>query len=360
MRRTHKLMLAALPLLALSACGSSEAESADTTLHIVGSSTVYPFSVAVANAAMEANPEVQIRVRSTGTADGIAAFCAGAPIPVEGDEDAAASPVPDSVNASRRMTAEEFATCQANGVTDIVELRVGTDGVVFVSASDGGLSMNLTPRVVYTALAAEPFGEEQANLNWSDVDSSLPNEAIEVYGPPSSSGTRQSLLELVLEVGCAENRSLAGLELSEPERYAEVCSSLRTDSGFLDQGENDDLIVRKVANNERALAVVGYSWFEENQDIVQAMTFSGVEPNEETISSGAYPASRPLYIYVNKARVEAVPGLQPYVAAWVASWDGSGPLANIGFIPAHDDQRAAMADRAANMTVLTEADLSGE
>lgn len=361
MQFLKKVSLVGMPLLALAACGSNEGEIAGDGLVVSGSSTVYPFSQAIADATMSANPDLSpISVDSTGTVEGITAFCAAASAPTAEDGDGeTAAPRPDIVNASRRMTAQEFATCQSNGVTDIVELRIGTDGIVFVSSQDGGISLNVTPRILYTALAAEPYGEEQSNTNWSDVDPSLPNEAITVYGPPQSSGTRQSLLELVLKPGCTANGRLGAPEQADEERYQDVCATLRDDSGFLDQGERDDVIIRKVASNKRALAVVGYSWFEENQELVKAMTYEGIEPNSETISDGSYPASRPLFMYINKARAEVIPGLNPYLVQWQASWDGSGPLSDIGFVPASEDGRAGMAEGAENMSVLTEAALDG-
>lgn len=327
----------------LAACSGSEEDEVRTGLMVVGSSTVFPFAQAVAQATNAANPDLAaITVESTGTAAGIEAFCSGNTLDA-----------PDVVNASRRMTAQEFATCQANGVTSIMELRVGTDGVVFVTSADGGLQMNLTEAQIYRALAAEPYGDEQSAAVWSDIDPSLPGETIEVYGPAESSGTRASLLELVLEDGCAADSRMGGLQLSEPERFVQVCSTLRSDSAFLPQGEDDDLIVRKVANNEHAIAIVGYSWFEENQATVRALTIDGVAPTAETIASGSYPASRPLYIYVNTSRAEQIPGLAPYVSQWAASWGADGPLARIGLVVSPEADMATAAATARDMTLLT-------
>lgn len=347
---THwKFALAAMSAMALSACGGGEDEpTAREGVLVSGSSTVYPFSQAVAEATMAANPDMApIRVESTGTSDGIAAFCAGTGLDT-----------PDIADASRRMTLAEFRGCQANGVTEIVELRVGTDGIVFVSSLDGGLSMNLTKPQIYRALAAEPYGDEQTATNWSDVDGSLPEQGIVVYGPPESSGTRTSLRELVLAQGCAADSRMGGLEISDAERFEEVCSTLRTDGAYLPQGEDDDLIVRKVANNPLALAVVGYSWFEENQTQVQAISIDGVAPDAESIGSGRYPASRPLYIYIKKAHLEQVAGLQAYIDQWVASWGPGGALEGIGLVVSPEADLAAAAAAASAMTLLTEADLA--
>ncbi len=342
--------LAVMGVLALSGC-SNEPEEAPLRegVYVVGSSTVFPFAKAVADATRAANPELaDITIESTGTAEGITQFCAGV-----------GHASPDIVNASRRMTPAEFSRCAGNGVTEIVELRIGIDGIVFVSSLDGGLSLDLTKAQIYRALAAEPYGEEQTAQKWSDVGSGLPEEDIYVYGPPDTSGTRASLVELVMQDGCEAGARLGNLQASDPQRYNDVCASLRTDGAYQDQGENDDAIVRRVANNPVALAIVGYSWFEENQDLVQAMRINGVAPAADTIASGSYPASRPLFIYVKKAHLELIDGLAPYIAQWAASWGEGGPLEAIGLVISSPADRDAAAATARDMTVLTQEALGG-
>jgi len=326
--------------LALAGCGGSSEPEARQGVLAVGSSTVYPFARAVGEALAKADAELApVTVESVGTTEGIAQFCAGA-----------GPDTPDIADASRRMTKAEFDGCQANGVTGIVELQVGLDGIVFASSQDGGLEMNLTPRIIYLALAAQPFGNEQTAMNWSDVDPSLPDEAITVYGPPESSGTRDALIELAMKPGCKTN---AGMGMLAPDKFEETCGTLRSDSAYMAQGEQDDVIVRKVAGNKRALAVFGWSYAEENAGEVKALPISGIEPSAETITTGSYPLSRPLYIYVKTAHLDTIPGLKPYVAQWAANWGQDGPLSAIGLVPSHDEDRAANADIAAKMTPMT-------
>ena len=331
---TRSLCLATFSALALGACAGGGEEEARQSVYASGSSTVYPFSVAVAEAVAQADPEAPLaRIESTGTGEGIAQFCAGAGLDT-----------PDIANASRRMTRAEYDTCQANGVGEIVELQVGLDGIAFVSQVEEGLQMNLTPRIVYMALAAEPFGEEQTATLWSDVDPSLPAEAITVYGPPATSGTRDALKELILETGCATNSQMAALRESDPQYFTQLCDTLRTDSAYIDQGERDDVIVRKVAGNPRAIGVFGYSYLEENDTLVKGLPVSGVEPAYDTIASSEYPAARPLYIYVKKAHLETVPGLRPHLDQWVRSWGQDGPLAQIGLVASSQDIQLASAN----------------
>ena len=217
------------------------------------------------------------------------------------------------------MKASEFEDCQANGVTDIIELQVGLDGIAFASAKDG-ISMNLTPKIVYEALAASPYGKEQTAKNWSDVDPSLPNKPILVYGPPSTSGTRDALKELVLEAGCKTSDEMKALKDSDEDRYDQLCTEVRSDGAYVDQGEQDNLIVQKIEGNSDAVGVFGYSYLEENADKVQGLPMNGVDPTYANISTFEYPGARPLFVYVKKAHLDAIPGLKEYIAEWTKSW----------------------------------------
>ena len=327
----------------LAACAGGEEETGPEAISIVGSSTVYPFAQKVARDHVAANEgAIAPVIESTGTGEGIEAFCSGT-----------GPGTPDIVNASRRMHLEEFNRCLDNGVEDIVEIKVGRDGIAFVSAVDGGVELELTPEIVYRALAANPFGEDQGNENWSDVDASLPEAPIIVYGPPASSGTREAMQKLVMEPACTADADMAALEDSDEAAFLRNCDALRGDSGYSEQGEKDDLIVRKVANNPRAVGVFGYSYLEENQDLVKALPMNGVVPTAETIADGSYPASRPLYIYVKKAHVGVTPGLEGYVAQWAQSWDAGGPLAAIGLVPATDQTLGESAAAASDLTAMT-------
>lgn len=344
MRRLTTLSLAGSLVLALAACGGgSEEPKAREGVRAVGSSTVYPFAVAVAEELKKANPDLApATIESTGTGEGISQFCAGNGLDT-----------PDVVNASRRMTKEEFDGCKANGVTDIVEIQVGLDGIVFASARAEGVEMNLSPAIIYQAIAAKPFDQEQRAIKWSDIDPSLPPEDITVYGPPSTSGTRDALIEMVMHKGCAMRGSFAALKDSEQARYTEICSTLRSDSAYIDQGEQDEVIVRKVAGNEHALAIFGFSYVADYADRVKPLKVNGIEPTVETITSGTYPLSRRLYIYVKKSHLDMIPGLKPYLAQWVSSWGHGGALSRIGLVPSHDDELAANAKTVTDLTVMT-------
>ena len=338
MRITTKFALAAASALALAGCNDTATES----VHVVGSSTVFPFAKAVAENAARANPGMASPlIESTGSGGGIKLFCGGV-----------GSQHPDVVNASRRMKASEFEDCTANGVTDIVEIQVGLDGIAFASA-EGGLMMNLTPDIVYRALAANPYGKEQTSETWADVDPSLPAEPILVYGPPSGSGTRDALQELVLEAACKQNAEMEALKESDEDAYDKTCTEIRSDQKYVAQGEQDNLIVQKISSNPKAIGVFGYSYLEENADKVQGLPMNGSDPTYENISSFAYPGARPLFMYVKKAHLDAIPGLREYIAEWAKSWDKDGPLAKIGLVASPDDVRAANIAKATDFTVLT-------
>lgn len=342
-RRAARTLLLGAGIALLAACGGGEEDTGPAGISVVGSSTVYPFSQKVAEDYVAAHEGAAAPVIvSSGTGEGIEAFCAGS-----------GPGTPDVANASRRMTMREFNRCGTNGVTDIIEIKIGLDGIVFVSALDKGIDLNLSAPAVYRALAANPFGEEQTAANWSDVDGSLPAEPILVYGPPASSGTRDALLDIIMTPACRTNGAMAALEESDPQAFERNCHALRGDDAYLDQGEQDDLIVRKVANNPRAIGIFGYSYLEENTDSVKGLAVNGIVPSAETIADGSYPASRALYIYVKKAHIGVTPGLEDYLAQWVASWGAGGSLAAIGLIPMTDEDQAASAAVISGKTVMT-------
>ncbi|MGV2495137.1 substrate-binding domain-containing protein [Pelagerythrobacter aerophilus] len=342
MRTTISLCLVAAAALSLSACDAPGAGGTRDSIRAVGSSTVYPFAKVVAENFARSNPDFKSPlIESTGTGGGIALFCAGV-----------GPTTPDIANASRRMKKSEFETCQANGVEDVIELQVGLDGIAFASAQ-GGIMMNLTPEIVYKALAAQPYGEEQTAKTWADVDPSLPAEPILVYGPPSTSGTRDALKELVLEVGCDANPAMDQLKESDEDRHTQICTEVRSDGAYVDQGEQDNLIVQKIGNNPKAVGVFGYSYLEENAGKVQGLPMNGVEPTYENISSFEYPGARPLYVYVKKAHLDAIPGLKEFIAEWTRSWGKDGPLAKIGLVPSPSDAMARNLEAATQHTAMT-------
>jgi len=347
MSKFTKLAMVAVSSLALASCGASGGSGdARESVRSVGSSTVFPFAKAVAESLARSNPEIRSPIiESTGTGGGMKLFCAGL-----------GAATPDIANASRRMKASEFADCQENGVADVIELQVGLDGIAFASAQ-GGIELQLTPKIVYEAIAASPYGGEQTNETWSDVDASLPDLPILVYGPPATSGTRDALKELILEAGCETNPEMDALKDSDEDRYDQVCTEVRADGKYVEQGEQDNLIVQKIESNENAVGVFGYSYLEENADKVQGLPMNGVDPTYENISSFAYPGARPLYMYVKKAHVGLIPGLDAYLAEWTKSWDREGPLAKIGLVASPDDVMAANLAAATDLTTIDGSEL---
>ena len=340
-----RFSLVALCAASLAACGGGAGDGTRNSVRAVGSSTVYPFAKLVAENFARSNPDFGSPIiESTGTGGGIDLFCK-----------AVGADTPDIVNASRRMTLSEFETCQANGVTEVTEIQVGLDGIAFASAQ-GGITMNLTPEIVYRALAARPFGQEQTAKTWSDVDPSLPNKRILVYGPPSTSGTRDALKELVLIPGCETNAEMKALKDSDEERQERLCTELRTDGAYVDQGEQDNLIVQKIEGNSDAVGVFGYSYLEENIDKVQGLPMNGVQPTYENIASFQYPGARPLFIYVKNAHLDAIRGFREFVAEWAKSWGRDGPLTAIGLVANPADVAARSEAAATRFTPLTAAD----
>lgn len=346
MRHFKTTCLIALSALALAACGESGTSGTRDSIRAVGSSTVFPFAKQVSESFARANPEFKSPlIESTGTGGGMKLFCSGV-----------GADTPDITNASRRMKLSEFEDCQKNGVTEIIEMQVGLDGLVFASAQ-GGITMNLTPKLVYEALAASPYGGEQTAKLWSDVDPSLPNEPILVYGPPSTSGTRDSLKELILEKGCQSDPAMKALKDTDEDKYDQVCTEVRSDGAYVDQGEQDNLIVQKLAGNAKAVGVFGYSFLEENASKVQGLPMNGAEPTYDNIVSGAYPGAREMFMYTKKAHLTAIPGLKEFLVAWTEAWGPGGPLAAIGLVPSSDETRAKAQKAAMEHTTITADDL---
>ncbi len=328
--------------LALSACGGSgggDSGGSRDFVRAVGSSTVYPFATAVAEKVSGAGGKSPV-IESTGTGAGMKLFCAGI-----------GASHPDVETASRRMKASEFEDCKKNGVTEIVEIQIGIDGIAFAEAS-GGPNMTLTPVQVYKAIAANPFGKPQTAKNWSDIDPSLPAIPIVVYGPPTTSGTRDALKELILEAGCKSDPAMAALKESDKDAYEKTCTTVREDGAYVEGGENDNLLVQKIAQNPKAIGIFGFSFLEENADKLKGVPMSGVTPTYATISDFSYPGARPLYIYVKKAHLGPIKGLKEYIAEWPNAWGPEGYLKAKGMVIAPDDVRAKNADVVAKLTVM--------
>ena len=324
----------------LAACGGSGSSTRDQ-IRAVGSSTVFPFAKAVAASLAQNNAEFKSPIiESTGTGAGMKLFCAGV-----GPQH------PDIANASRRMKKSEFEDCQKNGVTDIVEIQVGLDGLAIATATSG-TALDLTVEDVYKALTAKPFGKEQTAKTWKDVNPALPALPILVYGPPSTSGTRDSLKELVLVKGCESDPAMKALKDTNKEQHDDFCTSVRSDGAYVDAGENDNLIVQKLEANPRAMGVFGFSYLEENADKLKGLKMNGVEPTYETVSNFSYPGARAMFIYVKAAHVNAIKGLKEFVAEWPKMWGRDGALAKLGMVVSPDDVQAANAKVAADMTLM--------
>lgn len=351
MKRNIIFAISALSLAgALAACqdqAGSGGGSARDQIRAVGSSTVYPFATAVAEQFVQNNPGMKSPIiESTGTGAGMKLFCAGV-----------GAQHPDIEDASRRMKKSEFEQCQANGVKEIVEIQVGVDGLAFAESKEGP-GFKLTPELIYKALAANPFGKgENKTQKWSDVDPSLPSVAISVFGPPSTSGTRDSLAELILEAGCKSDPAMKELKEKNEDEFKAVCTRIREDGKYVDSGENDNLIVQKLAANPTALGVFGFSYLEENRATLKDVPLNGIEATYENVASGEYPGARPLFIYVKKAHLQAIPGLQQYVEEFAKGWEPGGYLTKRGMVASSDEVRAKSAATVKTMTVLDGSEL---
>ncbi|MBA3668169.1 MAG: substrate-binding domain-containing protein [Sphingomonas sp.] len=273
------------------------------SMRAVGSSTVYPFAKMAAERVARANPRLGTPIiESTGTGAGFKLFCAGV-----GER------FPDVSNASRRMKAKEAAQCVANGVKEVTEIQIGLDGVVVATAISTPIA-GITQRDLYLAIAKTPFGKPNKAKTWKDVNAKFPALPIRVYGPPTTSGTRDALGELLMTPPCEANPSLAAMKKSDEARFKAICTGIRTDGAYIEAGENDNLIVQKLVGNPGTVGLFGYSFLEENTSKVKGIAINGVAPTYQTISSFKYPGARPLYVYVKNAHVAAIPAIRAFIA----------------------------------------------
>jgi phosphate transport system substrate-binding protein len=338
------LNIAAAALLAATAF-ATVAQARDE-IRIVGSSTVYPFTTAVAEAFGKASGKTPV-VESTGTGGGMKLFCAGS-----GDD------TPDFTNASRQIKKSEFEDCAKNGVTDIVEVKVGFDGLSIAQSKDAS-DVALTKTQLFLALAKEiPGADGKLVANpykmWNEIDPALPATKIEVLGPPTTSGTRDSFAELVMEKGAEGIESLAAMKKADAKAFEKVWKSMREDGAYVEAGENDNLIVQKLQANKDAFGIFGYSFLEENAASIKAASVDGAVPTYESIASGDYKVSRPLFIYAKKQHVGSVPGMAEFLAEYVsdAALGEDGYLADKGLITLPEDQLKASKEAVASMMVL--------
>lgn len=342
-----KKILLTLPLVALvAACGGASKEGGSgTQLKIVGSSTVYPFTTAVSEEFQRANPGSSAIVESTGTGAGIKLFCSGV-----GEQ------FPDMVNASRPMKASEYADCAKSGARQVIEVPIGIDGLTLIQAK-GQPALNLTTTDIYKALAANPFGKPNTATTWKDVNPALPAIKIRVLGPPPTSGTRDSLADLILTKGCESDPAMKALKKSDEKKQKDLCTKVREDGAFVEAGENDNLLVQKVAADPGALGVLGFSFLEENADKVAPVSLGGVVPTETTISDLSYPGSRKLYVYVKGEHLTARPAIRQFIAAYAKANGKGGMLEKRGLVPFGDADLATASAQAAALKPLDPAGL---
>ncbi len=338
------LTTAVLAGVAVAATAVMAPAQARDQIRIVGSSTVFPYTQAVAEEFTNKTGRPSPVVESTGTGGGMKIFCQGIG---EGH--------PDVTGASRAMKKSEYELCQSNGVKDISEALLGYDGLS-IAVSRKGAKLNLTKVQLFQALAAEvPVdGKIVANPHqkWSDIDPSLPDLKIQVFGPPPTSGTRDAFVELAMEPGCEEFSEVGSLD---KDRHKEVCSRMRQDGLFIEAGENDNLIVQRLEADPGAYGIFGYSFLYENEDKLQAVAVNGVEPNFETIADSSYGISRPLFIYIKNAHRNVIPGLNDFIAEYMSN-SAMGPggyLSERGLVPLDDKRRNDVQDSVMKGVSLT-------
>ncbi|MEX0604563.1 MAG: substrate-binding domain-containing protein [Marinobacter sp.] len=340
-------------LTSLALAGSIAAISAPVmardTINIVGSSTVYPFATVVAER-FGANSDFPTpKLESTGSGGGLKIFCQGI-----------GTSHPDVTNASRRIKPSELELCQNNGVDDIVEFAIGSDGLVIASSKDAP-DLDLTMEQLFLAMGEKvPVDGEwvmNPNKKWSDIDSSLPDLEIRVMGPPPTSGTRDSFNELGLAAGCDQLPEAA--ELSE-DQHGAICESVREDGAFIEAGENDNLIVQKLIGDSSMYGAFGYSFLEENSDRLKAVELEGVAPEPDLIAEGEYPMARTMFFYVKKAHIGVVPGIEEYAAEFVSpgAMGPNGYLKDVGLIVPTRDGLMALQKKLKEMPNLTASELN--
>ena len=323
---------------ATAALMSSPAHANRDYISIVGSSTVYPFATVVAEQFGQMTQFKTPKIESTGSGGGFKLFCAGVGV----DH-------PDLTNASRAIKKSEQEQCAANGIKDIIEVKIGYDGIVLANAKKAS-QISLTRKDIFLALAKDipaADGKLMANPHktWKDVNSALPDVAIEVLGPPPTSGTRDAFVELVMDVGAEQVEGMEALMKADKKAYQKAAQTVREDGGYIEAGENDNLIVQKLQANPNAFGIFGFSFLDQNADVIQGSIVEGEAPTFENIASGKYPVSRPLFFYVKKAHVGTIPGIAEYLAEFTSekAWGPEGYLADKGMIPMPDAERKQFA-----------------
>eukprot|EP01029_Cantina_marsupialis_P028181 TRINITY_DN775828_c0_g1_i1.p2 TRINITY_DN775828_c0_g1~~TRINITY_DN775828_c0_g1_i1.p2 ORF type:complete len:354 (+),score=95.30 TRINITY_DN775828_c0_g1_i1:1675-2736(+) len=330
--------------------------SARDQIKIVGSSTVYPFSSAVAEELGATTKFPTPVVESTGSGGGMKLFCAGNDLNT-----------PDITNASRRMKAKEYKLCEKNGVTDITEAVIGYDGIAFAQDKSNS-AFNITREQLALAVAEEVPSKDGKSLvknpykKWSDIDASLPNREIIVYGPPKSSGTRDAFEELVMQhtfKKMAVYTDIYKADQKANKKYKKY-SVIRQDGVYVPSGENDNIIVQKLTKNKEAFGIFGFSFLEENDDKLSGSTINGIAPTPDNISSAKYPVSRSLFFYTKNSHKKEVPAMNKYIEMFMAEnmIGREGILSEIGLIPLPDSYRTEIRKSVLSGKKLTLDDLS--
>jgi phosphate transport system substrate-binding protein len=345
----HRKLLALAAVGALAFSSSAAAQSGRDYVYVVGSSTVYPFATVVAERFGRGTEFKTPKIESTGSGGGLKLFCDGVGVDY-----------PDITNSSRAIKASEVETCATNGVTEIIEVKIGYDGIVFAN-SIGSPTMELTREQIFLALAKQVPGDKEGELienpydTWSEIDTSLPPAKIEVLGPPPTSGTRDAFVELAMEGGCKATPWIAALKKSDSSKYKTICHTVREDGAFVEAGENDNLIVQKLQANPAAFGIFGFSFLDQNMEKVKGALIDGVAPTFDAIADGDYPVSRPLYFYAKKAHVNVIPGLRGFLREFTSerAWGEEGYLSDRGLIPMPDEERRAVATAVRDLTPLS-------
>jgi phosphate transport system substrate-binding protein len=340
-----KLLSCAAAAIALSGLAAAPAHAARDFVWAAGSSTVFPFTTRVAENFAKKTGKKTPKVESLGTGGGFKLFCAGSG---EG--------FPDVANASRPMKKSEFDACAAKGVKDIIEIKVGFDGIVIATDKQGD-NYNFKLEHLYLGLSKQVLKGGQFVPNpyktWDEIGAGLPGDRINVYGPPPTSGTRDSWIELAIEAGARKFPTADAIRSDNEKKFKSLVDPLRND-GWTDAGENDNAIVGTLTKTPGSLGVFGYSFLEENMDKVKGASINGVQPTAQTISSGAYPLSRSLFIYVKKSNLGVTPGLKEFVQEYLsdAATGRGGYLQGRGLIVLPPAQHQAQKDKVAKGTPM--------
>ncbi|MGB5345975.1 MAG: PstS family phosphate ABC transporter substrate-binding protein [Woeseia sp.] len=348
-KKTTALALLASAVMTVALAPSAQAQAGRDYIYIVGSSTVYPFSTVVAERFGRGGNFKTPKVEATGTGGGMKLFCDGVGVDY-----------PDIANASRAIKQSEIDSCTKNGVAEIIEVKIGYDGIVVANSREAA-PVELSRRAIFMALAKEVPGNNAGSLvanpyqQWNEIDPSLPAVDIEVLGPPPTSGTRDAFVELAMEGGCETVPWIKELKNTDGARFKAICHTVREDGAYVEAGENDNLIVQKLQANPAAFGIFGFSFLDQNAEKVRGALIDGVEPTFEAIADGSYPVSRPLYFYAKKAHMDVIPGLRGFLREFTSerAWGEEGYLSYRGLIPMPDEERLAMAASVNALTPLS-------